>query len=255
MFTMGLQLLVTALLLSFGVLSLVIAGRAAFQKPFHKVFWTLAGAGFVTHGTLQATQNLWGSLAMAAGGTSATMATYLRWVPAFNHSRTFLWLAFSGIMVWMARRDTLPGPRAWGATALALAVGLLVGALLGYHEGSLLASTHYTRVALLDALELVVLLGVLFVALVSGRVDRHLWGALAVFATMVALNIVWYAAMSMIDDKRVWTPAPWMMSAYRVVPTAVMVAIGARRLQLARRGIKVPSLLDRGSSGAPLLAG
>ncbi|HEX8674335.1 MAG TPA: hypothetical protein VF710_20720 [Longimicrobium sp.] len=255
MVSMGLQLLVTALLLSFGVLSLVIAGRAAFQKPFHQVFWKLAGGAFVTHGTLQATQNLWGSLAMAAGMSSATMATYLRWVPAFNHSRTFLWLAFSGVAVWLARRGTLPGPRAWGGIVVALACGLVVGALLGYHEGSILASTHYTRVALLDALELVILLVVLFVALVSGRVDRHLWGALAVFATMVALNIVWYAAMSMIDDKRVWTPAPWMMSAYRVVPTSVMVAIAVRRLQLAKRGVKVPSLLDRGSSGAPLLAG
>jgi len=255
MVSMGLQLLVTALLLSFGVLSIVIAGRASFQKPFHKVFWTLAGSAFITHGTLQATQNLWGSLAMAAGGSSATMATYLRWVPAFNHSRTFLWLAFSGVAVWLARRGSLPGSRAWGATAAALAGGVLVGALLGYHEGAILARTHYTRVALLDALELVVLLVVLFVALVSGRVDRHLWGALAVFATMVALNIVWYAAMSMIDDKRVWTPAPWMMNAYRVVPTSLMVAIAVRRLQLARRGVKVPSLLDRGSSGAPLLAG
>jgi hypothetical protein len=254
MVTMGLQLLVTALLLTFGLLSLVIAGRAPFQKPFHKVFWTLAGIAFVAHATLQATQNLWGSLALAAGGSSATMATYLRWVPAFNHSRTFLWLAFSAVVVWFARRGTLPGRRAWGATLAALAAGLLVGALLGYHEGSILARTHYTRVALLDAIELVIVLTVLFIALVSGRVDRHLWGALAVFATMVALNIVWYAAMSMIDDKRVWSPAPWMMNAYRVVPTAVMVAIGVRRLQLARRGVKVPSLLDRGP-GAPLLAG
>lgn len=244
MFTMALQLLVTSLLLAFGVLGLAIARNDTFQKPFQRVFWALAGAAFVTHGTAQGVQNLWGLWAMVEGGSSATMGHYLRWVPAFNHSRTFLWLAFSGVMVWFARRSTLPGRRAWGVALGALGAGLAAGAALGFAEGTLVAESHYTRVALWDAFELVVMLGVLFVSLLSGRLDRYLWAGLAVFAVMVAINIVWYAAMSMIEDRRVWSPAPWLMSAFRIVPTSLMVALAVRRLQLARRGTRVEALLQ-----------
>jgi hypothetical protein len=95
----------------------------------------------------------------------------------------------------------------------------------------------------------------LFVALLVDRLDRYLWALLAVFASMVALNVLWLAALTMINDSRVWSPPTWGMGAYRLVVVMLMLAIAGRRLALAWRGVAVRSLLDRGKPGVPMLAG
>jgi hypothetical protein len=255
MLVMSLQLAVTLALLGVGLLSLAVSRTPNRALPFHPHGWRLCGVSFTVHGASQLAQNLWGVWAMAAGVESGVMVRYIRWAPAFNHSRTFLWLAFFAILSWFLLRRDLPGRRQWAVAAAGLAAGLAIGAAMGRAEGPLIPKFHYGQVAIWDAVELGAMLVTLFVALLVDRLDRYLWALLAVFASMVALNVLWLAALTMINDSRVWSPPTWGMGAYRLVVVLLMLAIAGRRLVLAWRGVAVRSLLDRGKPGVPMLAG
>lgn len=62
------------------------------HRPRHEgdTLWLLTGAAFLFHGTAATLQVVFGGIAIARGFESPAMATYLRWDPVMNHSRTFL---------------------------------------------------------------------------------------------------------------------------------------------------------------------
>lgn len=252
MLLMGLQWAFTVTAVAIAVLASRIGRyRTNTVDLFHPLAWTFFGIALSPYAGSLVVQNAWGSWAMAAGSDSGVMSAYLAWAPALNHSRTFLLIAFFGALGGLMVRRNAPSRRAFGVGVSATLAGFLAGGWLGFAEGSLLVSTHYTRVALWDAVELVIVLATLFVGLVTNRLDRHLWVLLTTFGVVVALNILYYAAISLVNDPRVWSPPPWVMGAYRLTLVQVMLAVSLRRLHLARRGITVAGLLQ--SERAPAL--
>jgi hypothetical protein len=236
---MALQIVATLLILVAGLAALRVAHFDVRSGGLRRSSWLLSGFVWTAHGVIQLFQNLWGSWAMSAGSESATMTSYLAWAPALNHSRTFLWLAACFSLVWLTFAPASPTRRGWTLVAVSLGLGTIAGAVFGLHEGTLRPITHYSNVAILDAIELVFFLTTLFFTLFKDRVDRYLWGGLLVWALTVAINILWYAALSLVDDPRAWTPAPVTMGLYRAVLLTLLCSIFFRRLHLARRGLSV----------------
>jgi hypothetical protein len=254
MLMMGLQWAFSVVVVVLCGVAFRIGRHRSAVDALHPAAWTLTGIAFVPYTACMVLQNAWGTWAMVAGGRSAAMESYLLWAPAMNHSRTFVLIAFFALLAWfMLRRDPPTAPVWWGAVGV-LALGAAFGVWIGWREGSMVMSTHFTRVALWDAVELVVVLAALFVALATDRVDRYLWAVLAVFGAVVAINILMYAFLALIDDPRVWSPHPWAMGTYRLALAAVMLAIALRRLALASRGVPVAGLLGR-APGSTLSVG
>lgn len=246
---------VTAVLAGvFAVLALRIARPGTAPDPFYRGGWWLAGATAAAECACMAVQFVFGGLALHAGAESARMESYLHWAPSLNHSRTFLSLALAGGLVVLALRRVPPGP--WfrrGYLAL-LCVAFGVGTAVGLAEGPLVETRHYLNVALWDTLELMVVLATLFAVLVTDKVDRYLWGALAVNGFSVALSIIWLATFSRVKDPNVWTPAPWQIAAYRAFLELAMVIFAARRVSMARRGVPVGGMIGNRAQPVPTLS-
>lgn len=245
MITWSLQFATSLLFLAVGILGLAIARRLGAAGAYRHG-WVLTGLAFTAHGANFAVQNLWGVAAMSAGRESGTMTAYLRIAPAFNHSRTFLLLGFCGLLIYLAaRRDRLPR-RFTPAAAGVLAAGLAVGFAIGVSEGRIVGA-HFSIVARWDAVELLLLLGTLFYVLQRNAIDRFNWGLLAAYGFMLALNVVSLAALAFIDTPETWSPSPRYVHLYRLVLLAVMLGFTVRRYLLARRGERVPGLMDFGA--------
>jgi hypothetical protein len=236
MLTYWLQWAIAACSFAFAVVAIRVYRATAAGSPVHAAAWKLSGIAFFAHALVQSVQYAWGGLAMWRTEAPGIMEAYLRWAPAMNHSRTSLLLFFCVALSVFAVRGTVAGPRYWPLYGAGLAGALLVGAVVGALEGPLLGSRHYGVVAGGDAVELVVLLGALLIAVTRDRLDRYLWGALAVYAFSVALSILWFAALSQIDTPGAWTPPPWVLAAYRAVARGAMAAFAIGRLRLARSG-------------------
>ena len=245
-----LQFLSSLLFLGIGLLGLRIAGAEG--EPLQLRSWRLTGLAFTTHGLNFLIQNLWGMAAIRAGDDSGTMESYLLAAPAFNHSRTFLLFACCILLLLTAAgRPWFAG--AWKRWTAALLVGgLIVGVVLGLAESGLLARVHYAAVAKWDALELLLLLATLFYVLLRDSMDRFNWGVLAIYGFMLALNVVWLAALAFIDTPETWSPAPRYVQMYRTTLLLVMLALTARRYLLARRRVRVGGLMDSGSATSRL---
>jgi hypothetical protein len=218
------------------------AGRQRASAPWHAAAWTLNGTAFSIFAVDPRVQLAFGSAAMLAGGRSATMTAYLRWAPAFNHSRTFLMVAALVLLLTAATRAT-PSRRFAPAGIAILAGGLLLGGAAGLAEGGFLESVHYTAVAVGDVAELILLLGTLFVLLLSNRVDRYLWTLLAAYGCSLALGIFWFSLFAQIRIARSWHPAPWSLNLVWVVLYGVMLALAFRRWRVGRTGRPVYGML------------
>ena len=254
MLTYALQWVVGILTLAFAVLAIGMARAKSPGNPSYAFAWRLVGVTFLLHAACQMAQYAWGGMALRGGAKSEWMTSYLLWAPAFNHSRTFVLAAMYVALMVLAIWRVPSGPVFMRAYLGGLVLALGCGILLGTAEGSLVESRHYLRVAGLDTLELVVALCALFASLVRDRVDRYLWGALAVKAFTVALSIIWFAVLSQINNPNVWSPAPWQIAGYRVVLSLVMVALAARCLWRARRGFPASGLIAGDSRQVPTFA-
>lgn len=253
MLTYSLQWLIAVFTMGFAAAALRVARGPAPLDAAYRYGWRLAGAAFAVHAASQAVQYAWGGAAMW-GGRAGVMEAYLRWAPAMNHSRTFLILAFVGALVLSAFRPVPEGGRlSWGYLGC-LAAAFAAGGLVGHAEGSLIGGRHYLRVAGWDTVILVVMLAALFASLLRDRLDRFLWSALTTYASSVAISVIWFAALTQIDDPNVWSPAPWQIALYRAVFSLVMLLLAVRCLALARRGLPIRGLLgsrdDRPAYGA-----
>jgi hypothetical protein len=243
---------VTALLAGvFAAMALRIARPRAAPDPFYRSAWWLAGVTAAAECGCMAVQFVWGGLALRGGAASAQMESYLRWAPSLNHSRTFLSLALAGALVALALRRDPPGQLFRRVHLALLAVAFGIGTAVGMAEGPLVEARHYLNVALWDTLELMVVLATLFAVLVTDKVDRYLWGALAVNGFSVALSIIWLATFSRIKDPYAWTPAPWQIAAYRAFLELAMVVFAAWRISLARRGLSASGMIGSRTQAVP----
>jgi arginine exporter protein ArgO len=164
-------------------------------------------------------------------------------------------LALAVMLGALAIRRNAPDRRFALVACGVVALGMMLGLGFGAAEGPFLGIRHYPSVARWDTIELVVFLCALFACLLADSTDRYLWGSLATYAFCVALSVVWFAALSRIDDPTAWSPSPWHVALYRVVLTSVMVALAARCLVLTRRGVRVEGLVQAEPRRAAMLAG
>lgn len=226
----------------FGVLALLIGRRDRRVPAEHAMAWSLTGVAFTFHAANVGTQAGFGTLAYVSGKGTGVYDAYIELSPLFNHSRTFALVAFAIALMVLARRPVLHPRFLWLATAGILA-SAVVGAFVGYAEGAFLPSRHFVAVALWDVMELLVMLAALFVLLLSSRVDRLLWFALCVYAFSLALNVVWFAALSRWGVPGEWSPKPWHAQLYRFLLTSLMAVLATRRLMLWGQGKSPPGLL------------
>jgi hypothetical protein len=244
MLTFLLQVLNTTILLASALLCLR-AGRIATANPYHRAAWRLTGAGFVVHAAALLVQHVFGGVALAAGKHSAAMDAYLEWMPVLNHSRTFL---LDGVMLGLlllAFYRPEPDVRFWRTAAALLAVGFLAGTALGFTEGRFTEAGHYSAVAVWDVAELLLLMATLFTLLLTSRADRALWGLLSAYGLSLALGVFSFTLLTQIGVANAWHPAAWSVQAQRIVFHLMMLGFAAWRVRVARRGRRVPAMLER----------
>ncbi|HEX8391900.1 MAG TPA: hypothetical protein VF665_06010 [Longimicrobium sp.] len=250
MLTWSLQFAGALLFLSVGLVSMGVALRARSASATHVAAWRVTGTVFTLHGLTFSVQNLWGLAAIRAGAESGTMRMYLLAAPVFNHGRTFLLLACCGLLFGLALRPRFVLPRLPALMGATLAFGFASGCLVGFTEGRLVAAVHYAAVARLDAVELVLLFGMLFIALLNDAMDRLNWGVLAVYAFSVALNVMWFAGLASINDPSVWSPKPSHILMIRALLVSSMLAMAAWRYRMVLAGTRVDGLM--GASRRPV---
>ncbi|HYW05762.1 MAG TPA: hypothetical protein VE913_02335, partial [Longimicrobium sp.] len=234
--TLVLQLVLTLLLLAFGVAALLISRHPSVATPARGT-WFLTGVTFLAYSVSHVAQNVAGTWAFVAGKGTRVWDTYLQYAPVANHSRTFEMFAFCLAMLVYTLVPRMRAPAGMRILVFGIVAGLFVGGYYGWLEGGFSRQTHYTAVAVLDVVELLLLLSTLFAMLVNNTADRLLWFALGAHSFSVALNILWMLGLRSVGVG--WAPAPVTMAAYRAVLAAVVVSIAVTRLRRARLGIPV----------------
>lgn len=235
MLTFALQLVTSVLILATAWTVLRIpAGQG---NAFFDASWKLTGWAFLLHAVDKLVQNVFGGMALAAGSGSEMMSAYLRVAPLFNHSRTFLLDGYFVALVVLALYPRSVDARFWRVATALLVLGFAAGVGLGWGEGSLLESIHYTTVAIWDVTELLVLMVSLFIVLLRDRADRHLWLFWTGYGLSLALGIFWFSVLSQIGADHAWTPPAWTISAQRIVFYTIMLVAAARRGRDARAGV------------------
>ncbi|HKP76488.1 MAG TPA: hypothetical protein VJT67_13250 [Longimicrobiaceae bacterium] len=242
--TFVLQLVNNALLLGSALLCLR-AARFATANVFHGAAWRLTGVAFVVHALDLAVQHGCGAVALAAGMTSPTMQSYGRWLPVFNHGRTFLLygMLLGLLLLCVYRRE--PDRRFWRACGALLAVGFVAGTALGLAEGPFREALHYSAVVKWDVVELLLLMATMFVLLLTSRADRALWALFSAYGISLALGVFSFTLLTQIGVRNAWHPQPWTLQAERLVFHTLMVAAALWRIQAGRRGKPVPAMLER----------
>lgn len=248
MYTILFQILLTLLLLAFGVMGVLIA-RYSSVGPVPRGAWLLTGVTFLLYSLSNVLQDVGGTWAYLAGAGTPVFDAYMRYTPAANHSRTFEIFAFCLAMLGYTMVPGLRTAKGMRLLMGAITAGLVLGGFYGWLEGAFSLQSHYTTVAMLDVVELILLLSTLFAMLVNNTADRLLWFALGAHSFSVALNILWMLGLRSVGVG--WAPAPITMAIYRAVLAAVVVSIAVTRLRRARRGIPVPGLLESSPRAAP----
>lgn len=244
MLTLVLQNVVTLLV---GIFALAAAGvyrRIGPRGGERRIPWLITALAFGMEAVNKGIQGAFGAWAYFAGPESAVWGRFLFWNPIFNHSRTFLLLAYCALLFQMAVRRTPIPDRYPRLASGALLAGMAAGALLGWAEKGFDELRHYSAVARWDVVAMLVLLVALVAAVLGTRVDRVLWAALGVYAFSLALNVLWFAAFSRVGMPGQWAPRPWEIQLYRVVLFGLMALLALHRLRLARRGTRVPALVE-----------
>jgi len=237
------QVFSTPLLLFTGLASRAVAAQPRLDDPFHRAAWRVVGVTFIVFGTDLFVGNVLQVLALAGGNPSPALTAYFAVAPMLDHSRTFLALGGLAALVVLGVLKAPPGPRFWTLAWALLAAGLAVGAILGVVEGPLVIGEHLFGVVLLDVVELLAILGALFVLLVTNRADRGLWALLAAYACSLALGIFWLSLLTRFGEG--WNPPTWTTHAVRDFFYTAMLAAAVARLLAARRGRQVYGMMGR----------
>ncbi len=250
--TLILQFATAVLHMATGAAALAAVRRPGGFPARFRLTWRVAGWALLLMGINGVLQDVHGARAIAGGQGSAVWDGYMRWAPAWNHSREAVSFALAALLLACA---TARG-RAWlerrGAAAAALAAAMAAGALGGWLEGTLDYDAHFSRIAVLDSAALLLLIAGVAAAMLADVVDRFLIVALVTYAVPLPLNALWFAWMTMSGDGG-WRPSPSTMGMYRVLFAAAVCAVAVRRWRLARRGAYVPGLLGPPPATRPIL--
>ncbi|HEX2190845.1 MAG TPA: hypothetical protein VHG51_18200 [Longimicrobiaceae bacterium] len=227
-----------------GAAILAVGLRELQGTRVHRLAWQLTGFTFVVGGTSMVLQTgIFAPWAYFAGRGTPVYDAFLRWNPALTQSRTFLVIGLGVVLSLLP----LIGRYERGVVRLAVAfllAAMAAGGVFGWLEGAYVSTRFYPSTAVANLLELIALFAALFVALTADTMDRHLWLALAVYSVSIGLNVIVYSALAWIRVEGVWSPSPRFVQFFLVAAHATMLGLALRRLQLARRGVRVGSLLE-----------
>lgn len=240
----------TLFLQAVNALVLVCAGAAGLAASRHsggfagryRVSWRITGLALLLIGAIATLQNVHGARAILHGEGSRAWAGYMRWAPAWNHSRELVPFALAFLLLGYSlapRHSRLD--RGW-IPPLVIAAASAAGAGIGWLEGSLDFALHFQRVAVLDSVALLLLVCALSSAMIMDVVDRLLIASLLAYAIPLPLNALWFAWMVAHVDAG-WRPSPLSMQFYRLAFGSLCMGLALRRWRLARRGAFVHGLL------------
>jgi hypothetical protein len=245
MLTLLMQCLVAILTIVFGIVALQAARRVPGRSDLHRDAWWLTGAVFTILGISTFLQLCIGApWAYFSGVGTPVYDAYIRVAPIGNHSRGFLVLAYGAMMAGLTliRRAF---PRHFGTLVFVTSFAAMsAGAFVGWREGPLVQVTHWTATAISDSAELIFLLAALFIGVVWNTTDRLLWVALVIFTAHELFDVAWYSALAWSDVPGAWRPSPTYIHLYASVAYLLMIVLAVRRVRLARKGIKVPGLIE-----------
>lgn len=247
MLVLSLQFVWAVVKLLAGTAILRVGSRDIQGPRVHRLAWRFTGIAFVLGGASAVVQLcVFAPWAFFAGRGTPVYDAFLRWNPAVTQSRTFLMVGL-GLLVcslpWLAARSErrlVPGGIAF------LGLAMAAGGVLGWFEGAFVSVRFYSSTAAANVLELVVLLSALLVALLMDTMDRYLWLAMLVYAVGISLNVISFTALAWIRVEGAWAPPPLSLfvQVFLVLSHATMLGLAVKRLRLARRGVRVGSLLE-----------
>lgn len=244
MLTLLAQVAVAISALAFGCVALFVARRRDAFSEAQRTAWMLVGLGFTLGGISSVLQNIGAVWGYVGGPDSAAWAEFLRWAPAGNYGRTLLRVA----MACMLAAVPFVRPRftsGWWMAAVALYLGaILLGGIAGWSEGSLRHQIHYPNMATLETAEVVTLLSAAFVGLIWHSMDRLLWVAVLIYTFRQVLNVISWSSLAWIDAPGTWAVPTYYIHLYGVIGYGLMLLCAWRRLYWAKRGVRVPGLLE-----------
>ena len=248
--TLFMQFLGSVLALLLGVMALraarLVEGRAG-------AMWLLTGMAFTLMGINGVLQDTWAVVAVLSGEGSVPYELYVRWSPVGNYGRAVLVCVFALLLAvapFLKNLSSRPVRVLMGAV---LVLGLVLGGWIGAGTGAIQSAKHWSAAAVLDSLELVLLLGALMIGLLTLAMDQILWLTLAVYAFHAALNVAAFSALAWFRVPGAWTPPPKYVALFIAVTYLVMLVLTLRRSRLARRGVAVPALLEQTRAPTPLV--
>jgi hypothetical protein len=248
--TLTLQIVAPALKLSVGVAALFVARRLGPQEPRANVAsWWVSGVAMTYLGVSNTLQGVGAAWAVAAGD-GPVMDAFMRMVPVGNQSRTMLVIAMGLVLAAIAAWPDRVLPRVRTNALAAMGAFTLVGAAIGWAQGSM-TEVGYLQKALFDVFELLSLFLALWAALWKDTMDRLLWQCLAAYGFYSALNVIWFSFLSWWGQAGVWVPNPIYIHVYATVIHTLMLGIAIQRLRHLRGHHHVPTLMESLGPGGP----
>ncbi len=251
MLTAWLQLLVDALTLTFGVLSLRVAAGVPAARGERRGGWMLTGVAYTLAGLHGMVQSVWAACAvwmMQNRGGGPVLDEYLRWQVVGNHGRGFLMVCFAGALLALAATDHLDRVRRPWPSAAGLLLALLAGSVLGTREasftGGFSAPGHWSLVTITSAATVLLLLVALWRAVVTDALDRLLWTALLVYTLRETIDVGVTTTFAWKDVADAWVLPPRFFHFLAAGTYLVMIGHALWRLRMAREGREPPALFE-----------
>lgn len=239
------QLVMSLAALAFGCTALLIGRASAGRANRFAYAWTFTGCAILLQHAISLFHHVFALVAFLQGPESAAWAAVVRWNPILNHSRSFLLTAFAlvlALVLYRFRGSSDQPPRR--VPLAALAAGMVLGGVVGWQEPAFTRATHYSAVAVYDVVEMLAFMGLLIVGIISGRMDRWLWSALALNAFTTALSVLLFAAIARFDVVGEWSPSPLTIQGLKAALGLVILGIALQHLRGLRRGDPVRGLID-----------
>jgi hypothetical protein len=242
--TVGLQLILAALSLLFGLLALnVTLKRGELDGDRRSAAWFLTGAAFTITGSIGVVHSSWAAAAFQAGPDSSTWIEFVRWTATGNTARSLVKVAFAIALGVLA----LPGVRPTRAARLVGLTVLILAGVAGAAIGSLersFSGSHYVAIAV-SGVSMSMLLGAALVLHAArDTMDRLLWAAIGIYALRVALGSLLAAARAGFDAPGMIVPLRLVGDVAGVVCYLAMIVLALRYLTLERQKAHVPALLE-----------
>lgn len=242
MVVLYLQYVVAILTLAVGAGAYLIARRAEHGTVDQRALWRLAAAAFLlsgANGLASSTTALWG---MLSGDGTFAMDFAVRAKMVGNDGRGLMMVGYAVGMILRLATGRLARTGSLGRETARLLPWMLAGSLLGLFDET--DGGHYSLVAAISALAVVLLLAALWLSVARGAMDYLLWLAILAYTVREAIDVSLISVFSWIGVPGAWLPSFRTLQEVAVATYLLMLACVARRLVLARRGRPVPTLFE-----------